>query len=166
MIKKALFLISLLFLSGCHRSDSELAHAQFSRYAKKAYQDKGLILEGCGGSMMKDIKDLVLSFASPDHLTLIQTRQLVVQILDEFLHQINNDEDIRPRLHTYPFTPNNISLKIGFRNEKNERPPREYIAYVSISNGLIHYSHWDREKRFCDHYKESISDAMKIVMEP
>jgi hypothetical protein len=167
-MKKTIVFAFLFILSACHQDESDLAHAQFSRYSKKAYKEKGLVLEGCGGSMMTDIKELMLSFASPEHLTLDQTRRLVVQTLDEFLNQVNADEKIRPRLHNYPFTPKNIALSIGFRDQ-GKRPPREYIAYVHLSEGTVYYHHWDATRaeydQFCDPYKESINDAIKIVIE-
>ena len=166
-MKKVISVAFLFILSACYQDDSDLAHAQFSQYAKKAHE-KGLILEGRGGGMMTDIKELILSFASAEHLRLDQARKLFVQTLDEFLHQVNIDEKIRSRLHNYPFTPQNISLSIAFRNQ-GERPPKEFIAYVHLSEGTVYYHHWDAERpdhdQFCDDYKESINDAIKIVME-
>ena len=167
-MKKLTVFILLFIFSACHKSNSDLADVQLSRYAKKAYQEKGLVMEGSGGSMMTDIKELTLSFSSSDHLTLDETRKLVVQIIDEFLQQVNADKEICPRLHT-PFTAQNISLMIGFRNREHQRPPKEYIALAYTSDGKIYYSHWDSEKlesvKFCDHTQESINDAVKIVME-
>ncbi len=168
-MKKFSFLILVFLLTACHKSNSDLADVQLNRYAKKAYKEKGLVMEGSGGSMMNDIKEFALSFTCPDYLTLDETRKLVVQIIDEFVQQINSDEEIRPRLHTYPLPPNNISLMIGFSDNQYNYPPKEYIAFAYTSEGIINYHHWDIEKlesvKFCDRYSESINDAVKIVMQ-
>lgn len=161
--------ILLLFLSACHKSHSDLADAQMSCYAKKAYQEKGIILEGSGGSMMNDIKEFAMSFKCSLHLTLAQTRVLMVQVVDEFLQQVNANEEIRPYLHSYPLTVKNVSLMIGFRNHQNKRPPKKHIALAYTHKDKIYYSHWDSTKlessKFCDDFDESFNDAVKIVIQ-
>jgi len=163
------FLLLLLFLSACHKSHSDLADEQMSIYAKKAYEEKGIVLEGSGGAMMNDIKTFTLSFNCYDYLTLEQTRVLVVQVMNEFLEQVNENEEIRPFLHTYPLTLKNISLMIGFRNHHDQPPPREYIALAYTHEGKIFYSHLDvpnfTSSKFCDDYRESFNDAVRIVMQ-
>lgn len=168
-MKHLKFFIFLLLLSACHKSHSDLADEQMSCYAKKAYQEKGIVLEGSGGEMMNDIKVFTLSFNCFEHLTLAQTRVLMVQVIDEFLQQVNADEKIRPYLHDYPLTVKNVSLMIGFINHQNKRPPKEYIALAYTHKDIIYYSHWDstqlESSKFCDDYQESFSDAVKIVMQ-
>ncbi|MBS0647823.1 MAG: hypothetical protein JSS10_01205 [Verrucomicrobia bacterium] len=140
-----------------------------SIYAKKAYEEKGIVLEGSGGQMMDDIKVFTLSFNCYDYLTLEQTRALVVQVVDEFLEQVNAHEKIRPHLHNYPLTVKNVFLMISFRNRLNKRPPKEYIALAYTHQDQIYYSHWDSTKmeasKFCDDFRESFHDAVKIVMQ-
>lgn len=159
----------LLLLSACHKSHSDLADEQMSLYAKKAYQEKGIVLEGSGGQMMNDIKVFTLSFNSNEHLSLEEARALVVQVVNEFLEQVNTNEKIRPYLHTYPLTVQNVFLMIGFRNHLNQRPPKKYIALTYTHQDQIYYSHWDSTKmeasKFCDHYHESFNDAVKIVQQ-
>jgi hypothetical protein len=162
-------LILLLILCSCHKSHSDLADEQMSIYSKKAYQEKGIVLEGSGGSMMNDIKVFTLSFNCYDHLNLEQTRVLMVQIVDEFLQQVNGNEKIRPYLHDYPLTVKNISLMMGFRDHRDQPPPREYIALSYTHQDKIFYSHLDApnftSSKFCDRYRESFNDAVKIVMQ-
>lgn len=162
-------LVILLLLSACHKSHSDLADEQISCYAKKAYQEKRIVLEGSGGAMMNDIKEFAMSFQCSQHLNLEQTRALIVQIVDEFLQQVNENEKIRPYLHDYPLTVNNVSLMIGFRNHQNLRPSKEHIALAYTHKDKIYYSHWDSTKlessKFCDDLDESFNDAVKIVMQ-
>lgn len=161
-------LVVLLLLSACHKSHSDLADEQMSCYAKKAYQEKGIVLEGSGGAMMNDIKEFAMSFNCYDHLNLEQTRILMVKVVDEFLQQVNANEKIRPYLHNYPLTVKNVSLMIGFRNHQNQRPPKEYIALAYTHENSIYYSRWEAKlesSKFCDRYRESFNDAVKIVMQ-
>jgi hypothetical protein len=166
---KYLICFLLLLLSACHKSHSDLADEQMSRYAKKAYQEKGIVLEGSGGQMMNDIKVFTLSFNCYDYLTLEQTRALVVQVIQEFLEQVNGNEEIRPYLHTYPLTVQNVSLMIGFRNHRDQPPPRKYIALAYTHQDQIYYSHLDgpsfASSQFCDDFREFFSDAVKIVQQ-
>ena len=115
--------------------------------------------------MPDDIRILDIDFDSNRYVDISQARELMVSCSQEFLDQINSDEQIRPYLHNYPFTANNIHLGMSFV-EKNSskfiKPP--YIAYVTLIKGIIYYTcDYNPLGALTDLYEEPYEEAVKII---
>ena len=74
-------------------------------------------------------------FGNP--LNEIDSRELIIHCVDDFLEAINNNEELRPILESYPFTAKNLELTI-FNYDKNQNSIYfPAIAVVSNSRGKI-----------------------------
>lgn len=104
--------------------------------AKKLEKEKGLILLGTGGRMMNEIEIMSISFEYRKDVEIDQARKLLIEAAEEYLSEINADEKIRPYLHNYPFTPDNIKIEIYFRGIKLSF---DKVHIAAVSDGKVSY---------------------------
>jgi len=64
---------------------------------------------------------------------------LLISISEEFLANINEDEQLRPYLVNYPFNHTNICFAISFKDE-NHRFRREGVACAMLCGNSISYT--------------------------
>ena len=121
---------------------------------------------GIGGGGYPKIWLMSLSFqrfGSP--LTEEEARRLIIASLDDYLIAVNKDEDIRPYLKNYPFTPKNINLGIYNYNPDRTNVYHPYIGTVSIHEGKIGY--FTDEPNNLKYYSkkyETYEEAVAILM--
>jgi len=117
----------------------KLAHEITDKTAKKLKDQKNLILIGTGGKMMDDIQAMDMSFNYYQVVNLEEARKLIGFIISEYLSDINNNQEIRPYLHEYPFTAKNVEIRIFIYNLDRSKVSPEKIYYVSAIDGIIDY---------------------------
>jgi hypothetical protein len=170
-IIKKLFLIGVL-LSMCSCNDSknkdldytEIANKITFQFAKKMQKSKNLMFAGWGGAMMRDIQTMNVSFNYYVPLQVPAARKLVVECVQEYLKDINANEEVRPYLRNYPFTEKNVTLAIFLYEKNGDDSFHPNLRYVTSSIGNIRYcSH--NGKEFIDLLKEPYEEALKILKE-
>ncbi len=117
----------------------KMAHSLTAQTAKKLAKEKGLVLIGTGGGMMDDIKMMSMSFNYYKEVDLNSARQVLVGTVNEYLAIINNDEELRPFLHNYPFTSKNVEICIWIYKPDGKYLPPGKIAYLCARNGKLSY---------------------------
>ncbi len=117
----------------------KIADAITDKTANKLRNEKGLILVGTGGSMMDAVKMLMMGFDYFEAVDVKIARHLLINSIEEYLLEINNNEKIRPYLHNYPFTANNIEIEIYFRNPNGSKVALNQICIASARKGKIVY---------------------------
>lgn len=133
------------FLFGCCSSwhslpDYEkIADDITEKTAQKLKEQKNLYLVGTGGGMMNDIQMMAMSFHFYQEVDLEEARELVVYAANEYLLDINNNEEIRSYLHEYPFTAKNVEIHIWVYEPDRSRLSPEKIYYISAINGVLNY---------------------------
>ncbi len=138
------------------------------KYLKEYILPQGLDCICKGGSMMGDIQAVALGFVSYKALNVNEARKLYVNIVEEYLHRVNCNEEVRPYLHNYPFTINNLKFTIRFSHPNGKRIADGHVAYMSFiaSRNLIFYRGYDSNTdNFYLLHKESYEEALKIVQE-
>lgn len=124
----------------------KIAHKITAQTAKKLEQEKGLILAGTGGGMMDDIKMMMMSFEYRKVVNLETARKLLVECVEEYASAINASEKVRPYLHNYPFTFENIEIEIIFRNSDGSKVSLDEINVASANEGRMSYYMDDPEQ--------------------
>lgn len=144
-----------------------LADKVTDKTAFKLKKEKGLHLFGIGGQMMGDIQLMSMSFQFFQELTLQEARKLLVSTIQEYLSEINSDKELRPYLHSYPFTEKNITIKIFIQNRKENTNALESIDYISSINGILTYYLPDNPHDHSDRIlcRESYEEALKKLQE-
>jgi hypothetical protein len=138
-------LATLSFLFGCaslgYQSPRyvKLAAEITEKTAQKLKGKKNLYLIGTGGGMMNDIQAMHMSFHFYQEVDLKEARELVVYAVNEYLLDINNNEEIRPYLHEFPFTAQNVEIRIFIYKPDGTCPSLDKIDYISAINGILTY---------------------------
>lgn len=167
--KKILFLLFLI-IGGCSCSGLKptnyvkIADNITDKTAKKLKEQKRLYLVGTGGKMMGDIQAMDMGFFFYQEVDLKEARNLIVYVINEYLFEINNHEEIRPFLHEYPFTAKNVEIDIWVKASDGTRPSQGKIYYISASNGIINYyirlPEEQSRKSICE---ETYEEALQII---
>ncbi len=162
----------LLLFSGCATTKqtpwATEAYKAMNSFSKDVYRTHRLELIGIGGAMMYNIEKMNLVFDSyrNQRLNIDQARRLLITISQGFIERINSNNDIRSYLKKYPTDHHNLYLAISFCDENENEVPKEYVSYVYLSEGKIHYCFFDSEKdEFIKEkdFKESYEEALERV---
>ncbi len=132
--------------------------------AKKLKEEKKLCLVGTGGKMMHDIQAMDMSFNYYTEVDLQTARELVVYAIDEYLKAINDNREIRPYLHEYPFTAKNVEIRIWIYKPDGSHPHLDNIQCICSIDGIITY-YLDAPEQYTYKlfHKETYEEAFKLV---
>jgi len=160
-----LLIISLTF--GCNSmtyklsDDEKIVNQITQETAKKLRENKNLVLIGTGGQMMHEIEMLAMSFNYYHEVNLEQARELIVYAINKYLSDINNNQEIRPYLHEYPFTSKNVEIMIFVYGPDRLELPPEKIYCITSRNGILrYYTRSDRDHPIC---KETYDEAKRAI---
>lgn len=163
----SLILIIFTFFLGCSSVQYQspryikLAHEITANTAEKLEEQKKLFLIGTGGRMMNDIQMMAMSFNYYCEVDLKQARELIVFAINEYLANINNNQEIRPHLHEYPFNEKNVDIMIFVYGPDRHKLPPEKIYCITSCNGVIkYYTRSDRDHPIC---KETYEQALNEI---
>ena len=144
-IKLFLLILVGLIVGSCqqpqqeHRKDLVLIHQIMNdhiQHMKDKYQMTPVMR---GGGFMDDINEVGLGFFYVDKGSIESARKLIVYGAEKLLKSINDSEEIRPYLHNYPFTAENLNYSITFVDE-NLKIRQEEIARTLLIIGNVSYS--------------------------
>jgi hypothetical protein len=136
-----------------------------SRVSTKLFERYGLQVTGSGGCLMHNIESLTLSFTVTGMHTVGQARELIVDCVRVFLHEMNSDLAARPYLAHYPADVMDISVMIAFRDRSGKPLFVPDLRMVSVSRGIVVYRSVDKENplRYIEKYSESFEEAKEKV---
>ena len=77
------------------------------------------------------------------------------------LNKINNDPQIRPYLHVYPFSIDNVKIMISFDTLEGKRVDSRYIVLVFCAKGKIFYKNYVNNS-ICPVHEEPYTEALRI----
>ena len=160
----------LSFIFGCSSFGYQspryvkLAHEITEKTAKKLKEQKGFSLAGTGGQMMDDIQMMMMGFNFYKVVDIETARQLLVDSVQEYLSAINSNEKIRPHLHNYPFTAQNVEIVIYFYNPDGSNVPPGKLSIAEANQGKVVYYIDDPEKHTIKSlHEETYEKALKLV---
>ncbi len=167
------FIFSILFCCFIFTSCSDPRHVEEAHRVINSFEEKmkkeNLFMEGSGGSMMGDIQVIHLGFASYQSLNVNETRMLLVKGVETLLNQINTNQEIRPFLHDFPFTSNNIIFTITFHNKDSgdcvDPPYVAHVLLVDTKNKIIYFINDKETDRYQKIYEEPYGEALRIYNE-
>lgn len=143
-----------------------MAYSIMNSYSDHLAKTKKIYLEGSGGAMNCDLKELKLRYVSDLKLDLTQARKLYIELVEGLLKLVNNNKEIRQYLHNYPFTKDNIDIIIGFEDKNGKSAKNPKIACIWLAKGKICYSVCKgNSEKFENLCKEPYDDALRIVKE-
>lgn len=158
----------MVILSGCEKAPLhiQVANQFMHSFENEITKKEKIQIFGKGGGMWGDIKKFSYCFDSNEKPSIEEARIKIVRIVEDLLEKVNADIKIRPFLHDYPFTSQNVLMQVAFvdKNRCFVDPP--YIALVMLKKGILYYS-FSSDKRwgFEDVYEESYDEALRIYHE-
>lgn len=135
-----------------------------AKHQKKMVKAYGLKAFGSGGGMIDDVKIISLDLSSSEVADLERARFLYVTAVNDLLSMINSSEMIRPYLHNYPFTIDNLRYSISFSIFKDNYPVNKIADVMNVDDKLI-YSIIDKDGESQTVHKEMYEEAVRKVKE-
>ena len=136
-----------------------------SDLAEKLSKRHKMDVSGTIGGLANCINILGLSFDILGPLSKEQLRIILVDCVEEFINTINANEELRPHLKNYPFTPHEIEIKLFIvdKNRKDIYDP--HISTASAYNGKLSYKTTDPydDFKFKNKFTETYEEALKII---
>lgn len=151
------YFLALLLLFGCgksvSKSEKEINEIVF-KTARELNQEKELKFIGLGSSMMQEIRMVSLSLVSHKSLNIDGARKLITCSVDKLLKNINESKEIREKLIHFPFTADDVEVRISFNDLKGQAFKPPFIAFVSAIKGEIAF-YVEKEGHYSLLHKES-----------
>jgi hypothetical protein len=169
IINLGIMMCMLPFIFGCSSFSpspdyEKIADKITEQTAKKLKEQKGLSLAGTGGQMMDDIQMMMMGFNLYNVVDIETARQLLVDSVQEYLSAINSNEEIRPHLHNYPFTAQNVEIVIYFYSPDGSKVPLGEITIAAANQGKVVYYIDDPEKHTIKSlHEETYEEVLKLV---
>lgn len=164
-------ILILIFVFITYRTFGEPRYCKLSDrilfpYNKELFQKYRLALTGHGGAMMNDIQKVNAYYVSFQRMTVEEARRLYVDVIEGFLCRYNQNEEIRPYLHSYPFTIDNLHVRIGFEDEQRKHMSHGFVAlmFVGKNQWLIYRAYDPVNDKFVPLYEEPYETARDIVL--
>lgn len=173
MHKTTIFVIFLVvFLSGCRpkvvpegpwiqKIDSwELSRIviYFSSEMKSLHH---LDLEDSYAAYEDNIKKICLRYSSQRLLTLYEARELIVDLVEGFLDSLNSNSVIGFEFENYPFTANDLDVRINFESYYGKYCDEQYMGIIWLQCGCVHFYAFDRKDLWVDHDHHRIEPYTK-----
>ncbi|CCB90056.1 hypothetical protein [Simkania negevensis] len=167
-----LFCVSIFFLFGSplwggnkliysnHEIIANKLIAQVAKDLSKRYKIRAV---GFGGAIHEQVEELSLSFECCRTMSIDEYRDLLVHCAEDFLDQVNSNEEIRPYLQNYPFSSKNIDLTIYVHSENKKRFDVGQLSCLAIQKEKIVYYYRDSEYTIELLKAEAYEEAKKIV---
>ena len=166
-----LFFLLLLLVTGCisepPHSPMSLAADQVILATEKKFEKKYQMItigEGAANNGKGQFTLLRLYCISYEILSLEGCRKLMLNCIEDFLFEINHNENIRQYLEHYPFTFNDLSLCIIFNDKNNATLYHPNYNSVAFSGGILQYDTYSPEERYKPktEYEETYEEALKL----
>lgn len=114
-------------------------------FSVKMKKDKHLELEDSWASYDDEIKRICLVYSSQRLLTLYDARLLMVELVEEFLYRLNNNTIVSFELERFPFTADDLDVKINFQSYYGNYIDELYIGLAWLQAGCVHFYAFDRK---------------------
>lgn len=125
--------------------DSEELSTIVINFSTKMKIDKHLELEDSWAAYDDYIMKICLQYSSQRLLTVYDARLLMVELVEEFLYRLNNNTVISFELDHFPFTANDLDVKIVFESFYGRYVDELYVGMVWLQAGCVHFYAFDRK---------------------
>ena len=164
----------LIFSLSCCQGRScpphvKYAYKEISKFRKSAREKYGVVLMGHGGAFRKKINKINLTFYIQKEQSIDEMRDLMVHLANDFLTQINSNDEIRPYLVEYPFRVERLHFGVLIFDSKkkfivNPANSIEKLAVGRLLNGRLNYSIRNEEQENLQLiYQETFEEALEKV---
>lgn len=154
-----LLLITMICLTGCwcknvpmdpHNAwvpkiDADEVTAIVMAYGNEWQFEKDLRLEDAKVFYGDHIHTIQMQFISQGILDVRHARELLVDMVDDFLNKINSDPNLRPYL-LYPLTENCLEIYVDFESYYGLYVDWTFVGWMALKNGISYFYAFDIKK--------------------
>ncbi|MCE2982095.1 MAG: hypothetical protein LW832_00885 [Parachlamydia sp.] len=130
--------------------DSEELSKIIISFSAKMKIDKHLELEDSWAAYDDYITRLCLEYSSQRLLTVYDARLLMVELVEELLYRLNNHSIVSFELSHFPFTANDLDVKINFESFYGLYLDQLYVGLAWLQAGCVHFYAFDRKNNRID----------------
>lgn len=135
-----------------HAKEAERVAKNFGLHIQET---KHLSSLGSGGFYTnKKVDAFYIDFEIAKEFTESDAKILLKEIVDSFVSYVNQNESVKPYLATYPISPNEVSVSIGFVDKK--RAPIQELSQIHLFEGRIYYSKFESDKKTYSPFLEEL----------
>lgn len=162
------FIWSCSLSSNHHLPKSDLtSYDLIGRFGKEMNKRYGMCISATGGGSDKGIWLMTIYFDLYRPIrTKEEARRLIVDVTESFLARVNESQEIRPFLKSYPFTSKNLDISIlAFESTNRKDTFYPNIDTVSIVEGKVEFDTRDpiNTKRYLTTEFEPYEETLAIV---
>lgn len=106
-------------------------------------EGRRLKLEHSSVCYENEITGLRVEASSQEILSMCEARDLLVDLVEDFLREINSDPILGDQLTVYPFPANRLQIEINFESFFGIYVDPFYIGCMQMRNGMVRYSAFD-----------------------
>lgn len=125
--------------------DSDELSSIIINFSVKMKIDKHLELEDSWATYEDYIMRVCLQYSSQRLLTVYDARLLMVEVVEELLYRLNNNTVISFELDHFPFTADDLDIKINFESYYGRYIDELYIGLAWLQAGCVHFYAFDRK---------------------
>ena len=151
-----LMLFAAMIISGCRpgvktgglmvkKIYSEEMSSIVINFSVKMKREKHLELEDSWIAYDDYIKKICLQYSSQRLLTVYDARLVMVELVEDFLYRLNNNEIISFELDHFPFTANDLDVKLNFESYYGRYIDELYVGLAWLKGGCVHFYAFDRK---------------------
>lgn len=133
--------------------------------AEKLANRHRMVVIGMTGGLADCVNTLGASFEIQGPLTIEKIRELLIDCVQEFLVNINSNDNLRPFLKNFPFTEKEISIEIFILDKHGERVFEPFIRTAVAKHGQLRYYACKKEEEYSFKIilNEEYSSALKMI---
>lgn len=121
---------------------------------------------GLGGGMMDDVDSITMVFSSYNCFKVPQARRLFVKGMEDVLNRYNENLTIRPYLHDFPITTDNIKFSLVFQSDSGRAVSSDYVTSVYCNHDTIYYEYYDHKtEKLVMFFEEPYANAVTLVQQ-
>lgn len=167
-----LFTIIIFFVVSCSENAQNFGYKPnpvsiiINEIEKKVFSqlqiEKNLYPFEFGGGGKDPVKLLHFGFLYFNEIEIKEARELIITAGDQFLKEINANEQMRPYLANFPFKPENIQVEIFLKRQDKSEIGLEKLRVITMRDAEVRYYIRSSEtKRLTIVYKETYDEASR-----
>lgn len=157
-----LYLLPLtLILTGCREAavgegpwvkkiESEEISRLVINFSKKMKSEQHLELEDSRVEYNDFIKKIYLEYSCQRLLTVYEARLMIVELVEDFLDRLNNHTFLSFELQNFPFTADDIEVKINFESFYGRYIDELYVGLTWLKCGCVYFYAFDIKDQIGD----------------
>lgn len=140
-----IFLATILLTYSCSLLEGNKDYVRkinrAQRAANASLKQQGYKRCATGGSCYGDLRLYAEDYDAyhDQFATIDEARLFIVEKAEAYMKVVNEDKEVRPYLHNYPFTARNLQLSFYFRDKNYKLISESYISSVRVNTGRVFY---------------------------